>query len=228
MNILSNTRVYLCGQIENDPEAAGWRKELARRLPSINPDIVVWDPMDKPEWALETMNEEVAFAWKQHVLDDELVVTDKEALQQPEVLRQPKLVQTGPNSMVWDQSTKGRECFNGNVAVRRVCKQLASKCDWFIARISKTFTWGSIDELEIAIARRIPIFLWIPDGIISIYGIAGCVYNYDHIDHYVHRDIDSMLRSISKIDSGQTELPEADPETWMLRTWKDATTTDDG
>ncbi len=222
MNILNNTRVYLCGQIENDPEAAGWRKELARRLPSINPDIVVWDPMVKPQWASEAMHDEVAFKWKQHILDDEPVVTDDEA-----VLRCPELTHNGKKSWAWDQTTKGRKCYEGNIAVRRICKQLASKCDWFIARISKTFTWGSIDELEIAIARRIPIYLWIPDGIISIYGIAGCVYNYDFIDHYVHKDIESLLCSISQLNSGNCDLG-IDPETWMIRTWKDATTTNDG
>lgn len=194
--ILSNTRVYLCGQIENDPKAAGWRKELARRLPLINSGIVVWDPMIKPQWALDTItHDSVAYKWKHHVLGG-------------------------------SDESKGHGCFDANAVIRRICKQLAGKCDWMIARISKTFTWGSIDELEIASQRRIPVFLWLPDGLISIYGLAGCVHKYECIQHYVHQDIESLLRTIAAIDNGQIDAPGLDPETWMRMTWKNASEID--
>jgi len=191
--ILSNTRVYLCGPLENDPQAAGWRLELARRLPLINPEIIVWDPMIKPDWvSSQAKNDQISFQWKEHVGGG-----------------------TGHDE-------RGKECHDTNKLIRIMCKQLANKCDWFIARISKTFTWGSIDELEIAITRRIPIFLWLPDGKISIYGLAGCVHNYDCINNYVHYDMESLLDTIDGIDKGKINIMETDPEAWMRMTWKNA------
>lgn len=187
--ILSNTVVYLCGQVENDPEAAGWRKDIASSLTAINPLITVWDPLLKPEWVdHDVCDEEVAFKWKKHVLGD----SDLE---------------------------KGEQCYSANRSVRRLCKQLANKCDWMIARISKTFTWGSIDELEIAASRKIPVFMWLPDGLISIYGLAGCVHTYENMSHYVHMNVDSLLNSISAIDKGEINIVERDPEVWMRLAW---------
>lgn len=191
MNNLSCTKVYLVGQIENDPEAAAWRVQLARRLPSINNTITVWDPMVKPTWVEEgVMSDKVAFEWKQHVLEA--------------------------------KSAKGESCFAANKAVRRICKQLASKCDWMIARLCKKFTWGSIDELEIAINRGIPVFLWLPDGLISIYGVAGCIRQQNLVPHYVHSDIESLLAAIDAVDKDKSDLLKLDPETWMFKTWINA------
>jgi len=190
---LSNTKVYLCGQIENDPEAMGWRLDLARRLPLINPTISVWDPMVKPEWVHpDIKNNEMAFAWKQYI-----------------------------NSNPSDE-WQGEMCHIANKKVRRICKQLANKCDWMIARICKKFTWGSIDELEIAINRKIPVFLWLPDGLISIYGIAGVIEDYSLVPYYMHEDMESLLTTISDVDKGISDLLKKDPETWMTLSWTNA------
>ena len=198
-NILQDLRVYLCGQIENDPDAAGWRKELAQKLVSIEPTLKVWDPMIKPNWVhSDVISDAVAFKWKQHVIGDD---------EKPEFS---------------SQESKGTRCFNANVAVRRICKQLANKCDIFVARISKTFTWGSIDELEIAISRRIPIFVILPDGLISIYGLAGMVRSKDLAKRYIHFNVDSLLETLDSINSGEINIVKEDPETWMRLSWVNA------
>ena len=125
---------------------------------------------------------------------------------------------------VTEQTEHGLRCYNATVAIRQICKQLASKCDWIIARISKVFTWGSIDELEIAAQRRIPVFLWLPDGLISIYGISGCIQDYKAMSQHVHFNVESLLSAIQKINSSD-EAAIQDPETWMRATWPNASET---
>jgi len=195
MKILSHSKIYLCGQIEQDIDAAGWRIDLANRLHLLNPTIKIWDPLIKPDWVPAGVASDNAFLHKKFIL---------------------------PDASLDDKLTKGRLCFEANKDVRYICKMLASKCDILIARINKLFTWGSIDELEIAIQRGIPIFLWLPDGLISIYGIAGCIKHYQFVDEYVHYSLESMLNTLSEIDSGSNALPSADPETWLYLTWKDS------
>jgi hypothetical protein len=192
MGILSNTKVYLCGQVEFDNEAADWRKELASRLFSIDKSITVWDPLIKPLWVSpDVRNDEIALKWKNEIF--------------------------GP-----DFNTKGRRCFEANIEVRRLCKQLANKCDWMIARVNSKFTWGSIDELEIAIERKIPIFLVNPDNRISTYGLPG-LCDFEFIDHYVYEDMDMLLSILAGINKGAIPLPKEDPERWLYCTWVNST-----
>ncbi len=195
MGILSNSSFYLCGQIENCDSPIDWRVKLAQDLKSIDPTFKVWDPLIKPDWVDPDMGDnEVAYGFKPYVL----------------------------SSKDQEEQNKGFRCFEANVEVRNICAQLAGKCDILIARISKTFTWGSIDELELAAARGIPIFLWLPDGNISIYGIAGVVRNFTFVNRYVHESVEPILRTLKNINEGNDSLVESDPETWMYLTWKDA------
>ena len=195
MNILAHSKTYLVGQIENDPQAAGWREELAGRLKLIEPTLKIWDPLIKPSWVHpDVCSAEAAFGWKKFVSTD-----DK----------------------------RGEQCYSTNIAVRRLCKQLVGKCDFVIARLTKTFTWGSLDELEIACNRRIPIFLWMPESLVSIYGLAGCIYNYETRFDYIHDNIDSLLNAIESINNGTLDVMKRDPETWMCLTWKNAAETND-
>lgn len=189
--LFANSSVYLCGQVENDLNAAApWRRELAINLHHIEPLLRVWDPLVKPLWMGEARNDQVVLQWKSEVLGGD--------------------------------AEKAKKCFTLNRDIRRVCKQLASKCDWMIARITKTFTWGSIDELEIGINRRIPIFLWLPDGLISIYGLSGCVHNIEHLRYYVHKDMGSLIETLDNINSRNIDIVPMDPETWMFRSWINA------
>ena len=198
MSILSGLRVYLCGPVESDPNAANWRKTLANKLLAIEPSLAIWDPLVKPDWVGDVANDEMAFGWKKHVFERD------------------------DNDLYLPKLDRGKACFDTNISVRRICKQLASKCDIIVARVSKTFTWGSIDELEIATQRRIPIFIWLPDGPISIYGIAGCVPRYELVNDYVHFSEESLLNKVSAINNGSSGLPERDQETWMCLTWRKA------
>lgn len=190
-NMLAGSRIYLCGQIENAADSKSWRHLFAQQLPQIIPNVKVWDPMIKPSWVSDDVqNDQIAFKWKSEIFGGDIA--------------------------------KGERCWIANQSVRRLCKQLASKCDILVARITKEFTWGSIDELEIAALRRIPVFLILPDGPISIYGLSGIIYNYQTIPHMVHTNEESMLRSISKINKGEIDICNIDPETWMYITWKNA------
>lgn len=208
MNILANSRVYLCGQVEHDTNAAGWRKEIATGLISIEPTLKIWDPLIKPEWLGQSGGP---------INDGTIDPSDPRGSQRLD------MIAYGYKDYVMDPSDpRGLQCLEANRRVRAVCKQLANKCDFIIARISKTFTWGSIDELEIAISRHIPIFLWLPDGMISIYGIAGCTYQRSSMQYYIHSDMDSLLGTLAEINSGDSDLPARDPEAWLYLTWKNA------
>jgi hypothetical protein len=189
MGILDNLTVYQCGQVENDDDPAGWRNASARSLYKINPLLRICDPLSKPQW-LDPKGK-----------DDKIAYGLKNYIGHK------------------DHASEAIECLDANVYIRRICKQLASKCDIFIARITKTFTWGSIDELEIAITRNIPIFLVLPDGLISIYGMSGILTDYSFYNDYIHADMDSLTETIGKIDSGESDLINKDPEKWMRLTW---------
>jgi hypothetical protein len=199
MKTLSYSKTYLCGPIESDPKAARWRVDLAAALYKIDPTISVWDPLIKPDWVHPNIkNDTVAFGNKKYIFNHRYESTSEA------------------------EKLMGQTCFETNKEVRRICKTLAGKCDFMIARISKTFTWGSIDELEIAIDRHIPIFLWLPDGPISIYGIAGCIYDYKFIDDYTHFAMEHLLDKIRDINEGTDNLPSLDPDTWLYLTWRNA------
>ncbi len=189
MGLLDDFSIYECGQVENDPNAVGWRVDLASEIHKINPYINVWDPLTKPDWLPEKgRDDEMAFGWKKHILDG----------QSPE---------------------KANQSLDANRYIRHICKQLAAKADIIIARIPKIFTWGSIDELEIGIQRRIPIFLWLPEGMISVYGVSGIVDTVEHAPYYLHDSMKSLLDTLTRIDAKTLPLPNIDPERWMKLTW---------
>jgi hypothetical protein len=48
MNTLKNTRIYLCGPVETDPKARGWRDEATISLESIG--MTILNPLKKPSW----------------------------------------------------------------------------------------------------------------------------------------------------------------------------------
>lgn len=192
MRLLTNSSVYLCGQVEHDPTAAVWRKQLTGHLSQIIEGVKVWDPLVHPDWFPAHAKEEICYGYKKYLWGND-----------------------------YDQA-KAKACLRGNREIRKICKMLASKCDFMIARISKSFTWGSIDELEIAIERNIPIFLWLPDGIISVYGVAGCVTNESLIPHYIHEDMLSLVNTIRSVHEGSLDLHELDRDRWLYLNWKNA------
>lgn len=48
MNLLANSRVYLCGPVEHDPAAKGWRNIITEKLAKYN--VQIYDPLVKPTW----------------------------------------------------------------------------------------------------------------------------------------------------------------------------------
>lgn len=194
MGLLDDTSFYLCGQVENDPDAHNWRVDLAKNLININPYIKVWDPLIKPDWLPHKGQDDVmAFEWKKYI--------------------------TASSICTENNLNKANLCLDANRYIRHICKQLASKVDIIIARIPKIFTWGSIDELEIGIRRKIPIFLWLPDGMISVYGVSGIVDTVEHVPYYLHDSEESLLDVIKRIDANTIALPAIDPERWLKVTW---------
>lgn len=192
MKIFEHSKVYLCGQVEMAEDCRTWRRDIAQALIlNVDPTIVVWDPLIKPKW----------------MSDDS---------------RHPSLVLSKREIFNWTNEAEkdvGARAWSANAEIRRICKQLAGKCDWMIARITKDFTWGSIDELEIAINRGIPIFFWFPDGPLGVYGLPASI-NFDKINDYVFRnnsDLINKLRTIS-IEG----IPSGDDEKWMFRSYKNA------
>lgn len=188
MELLSGSKIYLCGQVENSTDAVSWREHVTKYLHNLNKDIIVWDPLVKPQWMPEnTKNDSVAVSDRKHLLDK--------------------------------TTNKSLQCIEANYYLRKICKQLANKCDIMIANITSTFTWGSIDELEIGIDRNIPIFLAMPDGIISAYGIAGIANYHLLIDYYIHETIDEVLDMVKKVNNGEILLAKMDPEKWLYLSW---------
>lgn len=193
MGILSNCSYYLCGQVESSADPDGWRRELAADIKNIEPTSKIFDPLIKPEWV--DPHDKYAYQYKKYVL----------------------------NPRNGYEKDWGEICFNINKEIRKQSKALASQCNILIARISKEFTWGSIDELEIAIQRRIPIFLWLPDGNISIYGVAGIMSDYSLRDYYIHFRSSTLLKTLSDVNNGESDIIQKDPETWIFKSWPDAT-----
>jgi len=48
MNLLHNTRVYLAGPVDHDPDCASWRDAITPEL--VKKGITVFDPLVKPAW----------------------------------------------------------------------------------------------------------------------------------------------------------------------------------
>lgn len=119
----------------------------------------------------------------------------------------------------FDNDIHNSEAWQANIEVRKISKLLANHCSILLARITRTFTWGSIDELEIAIDRNIPIFLWLPDGIISTYGIPGCITDYEYILDYIHYSMDSIINKIDNINNGTDDLVQRDKYRWISLTY---------
>jgi hypothetical protein len=190
---LRHSKVYLCGQVENDlANASSWRKELTQDLVKIEPDLIVWDPLIKPEWmSPDSRDDKIAF--------------NKEAMF--------RLAPTPENLLL------GRRGWEAADEIRQVCQKLTASADFIIARITKTFTWGSIDELEIAARQDKPIFFWLPDGPVSTYGLPGCVPVFDLIDEYIFYNKEDILAAIQKINNGTSMLVEKDPYTWTYLTY---------
>jgi len=203
MGILSHSKVYLCGQVESDLDNAySWRSSMADILKSINKEIIVWDPLITPSWVPDFCQDPKAF--------------DKSILHH-------NLFNIDP-----DHESRKR-IVNTNLIVRKVCHKLASTCDWMIARLSDKFTWGSIQELEIAIQRGIPIFIIYADRPLSVYGSTGILENrvgdpiISHLDDYVFNDVNKMYDIIRELDSKgpASDLIKNDPFKWSFITYTD-------
>jgi len=197
MGILAHAKIYLAGQIESDPNERSWRLELTTSLHKIEPTLTIWDPLIKPRWVpINTVNH-VAFGLKDRVF-----------------------IENCQSSEQW--LDEGALCLEANKQVRFHCKMLANKCDILIIRLSKAFTWGTIDEVEIAINRNIPRFLWLPDGPVSIYGLAGCIDKLHTMNTYIHKSSGSLLNTIQSINIGNLDVASDDPEMWSYITWPKA------
>ena len=196
---LRHSKVYLCGQVEHDfSNAASWRTEIASDLKAVDPDIIVWDPLIKPTWMpADSRNDKIAFNKR------DMFKTYYEADDVPEATR----------------LGLGRRGWMAGHTIRRVCKKLASASDFMIARVSKTFTWGSIDELEIAARDNKPIFFWLPDGPISTYGLPGCIPDYELIDSYVFYEKENLISAIRAVNDGTSALLQKDPFAWTYLTY---------
>lgn len=113
-------------------------------------------------------------------------------------------------------SKNTKKCLKANKYSRKIYHTLASQCDIIIARISKEFTWGSIQELEIAINRNIPIFYWMPDGLMSVYGISHIEHKF--FDEYVHYNYKDLLNKVNNIHTDP--IIELDKLRWMKFHWQ--------
>lgn len=188
MGHLSNLKIYLCGQVEVDIYCAQWRNRMTRALHQVEPSLIIWDPLIKPQWVTpESRNDSIA-------LD--------------------KRVYVDPASTI--------DTWEANKEIRRVCKALVGGCDIVVARISKQFTWGSIDELEIACDRGIPIFVCYPDGPFGLYGLTGLVSGPEMIREYIYSDEVELVAKLAGINGGTDDLPKRDPYRWLALSYPNA------
>lgn len=123
---------------------------------------------------------------------------------------------------IFDSTNRSLNGFNANIEIRNICKTLVNRCDFMIARLINKFTWGSIDELEIAINRKIPIFFWLPDGPLGVYGIPAYLENKSLMDRYVHYNLFNMMSEINSIDRYESNLPTIDCIRWIGHNWPNA------
>lgn len=195
MGRLNIATAYFCGHVENDYDPTdNWRTTLGSDLSTIIPTC--WSPLLKPDWMpLVSLNVGTAL--------------DKEAL-----FSDPKRLKI---------KRRQAKCFESNQICRHVCQCLAGQCTILIARLINKFTWGSIDELEIAARRRIPIFLWLPDGPLGLYGMPGIISSPELIRDYVFYTKESLVAKLQAINNGTDNLPERDPERWLFLTFPNIT-----
>lgn len=203
MGIFSNTSVYLIGQIESDPNAGDWRADLTRFLYGLDQTITVWDPLVKPNWMpIPSRDPKIPF--------DTLVY------QRDRTYRK-----------FWSETEQetAHKMWEANTVIRSVCKSLVGNCVWAIARLKKAFTWGSIDELEIAINRKIPLFMWFPDGPIGTYGLPGLACAPGLVPEYIFFEKEQLEEQIKRVHTGAHDLPSIDPQRWIFRTYPNAVKT---
>lgn len=189
MGRLDHAKIYLCGQVEADNDCASWRLQIAKTLRSVNPTLIVWDPLIKPQWMSEDARSNVPIDLP---------------------------------SMFGPKSAMRTRVFAVNSEIRQVCQGLAGAADIIIARIIHKFTWGSIDELEIAARRQIPVFFHLPGGPLGLYGMPGTITNPDLMNEYIHYNQASLLDKLHSIDNGQCDLPNRDPLKWLYLTYPNA------
>ena len=152
MNRLQAARIYLCGPIENHQnDFAQWRTIITKSLNNSIDNIVIWDPIIKPSWLINEDREALDLAFNKQLIYHNYYKIDKPPI--------------------------GDRIWNINPRARQICQGLAGSCDILIARLTKTFSWGSVDELEVAIRRHIPVFIWFADERVGIYGLPGIADN---------------------------------------------------
>jgi hypothetical protein len=193
MNMLDHASFYLCGQIESDPDCVPWRKKTASRIGEIIPTAQVWDPLVKAKWMSEEARDNAACLSKHKIFH-------------------PLRLYPGEQDRGW----------KGNADCRKVCQALVGNCNIVIARIINKFTWGSIDELEIAIRRNAPIFLWLPDGPLGLYGLPAVVDNPGLLSTYVHYSEETLFKTLAEIHEGKNNIMERDPIRWVFRNFPNA------
>jgi len=154
-------------------------------------------------------------AWRTELRSNILDINNEIIVWDP-TIRKPPFEE---DAFEWASPNESANSIKSNKYVRKICTSLAGQCDIIIAMLNRTFTWGSIHELEIAIYRNIPIYLWMANSHVSVYGSAGIITDESLINNYIHSSKESLLSELRKVNDGTTDIASKDPLKWLKSTW---------
>jgi hypothetical protein len=154
--------------------------------------IIPWDPLKKPKW-YPNITAETQRSWKKGI---------REQYYSKTLLQESK--------EIWQQ----------NESLRKFCLHMVSNANIIIFKIDKTFTVGSWEELSTC--KYKPVFIITEDPAISTWLIAQLELEPQEIQEYIHKDIDSLINYLGKINRGAT-IP-SNCLKWMFMTYTSSDT----
>ena len=204
MGLLHNSKVYLAGSIEYNPDGKGgtiWRNDITPILQEMG--IRVYNPMRKPSWYPRNAVDKNPSSYVNEVIEhmDCKLCSDIKLAEQD-----------GHWSLDHCYgASQVAEAYDAVKFIEDMSFRFIHDCEWVIAYVPRTFTVGTIDELRIAVDAKKPIFIVCPDVIPSSWmmGMASTQRNYGDV---FFKTMDECVEHIRKIDRGAIQL---DPKQWI-------------
>lgn len=135
-------------------------------------NIIPWNPLVKPVW-FPSFDRNIQNSWKEEIR---------------------KFYSDSSPSYVMD------DIWHKNAKIREFCLHLVANSNFIIVKLDKTFTVGSFFELSLC--KYKPVFVISEDPTISNWLISELNFTPNEFKNHFHKDIDSLMKYLNKIDSG--------------------------
>jgi len=178
MNLLKGSSVYLAGAVDHSDNPREWRINIAESL--LSPmGVKVYDPLLKPSWSSPAVKE----APKDFFDSFDRVAVGHQTI-----------------------TFRDRYLWNGMATIRRLCLRMVADCNFMIVSLPKKLTFGTLEELKLAVDAGKPVLLYMPDGVISTWlplELASTLEEYRDSQFQSWSDLYSYLKAI---DSGEKDV----------------------